>query len=84
MTSAWTEWSACSVRCGNGLRTRTRLLKELDETHFVEYCSSEHSRMYKHANHQHCQERLTESEMCYERNGDDCDDDNQETVPYVH
>jgi len=37
--------------------------------------------MYKHPNHHHCIERLSESEMCYERSGDDCDDDNQQTAP---
>ncbi|CAF1011801.1 unnamed protein product [Adineta ricciae] len=60
MTSPWSEWSVCNVKCGNGLRTRTR--------------------MYKNRDHNGCNERLSESEMCYERSGDDCDDDNQQVA----
>lgn len=41
------------------------------------------SRMYKNVNHNGCNERLSESEMCYAREGDHCDDDNQQTAPYV-
>ena len=36
--------------------------------------------MYKHADHHGCHERLTESEMCFAREGDDCDDDTQQTA----
>ncbi|CAF0809451.1 unnamed protein product [Adineta steineri] len=61
MTSPWVDWSPCNVKCGNGLRTRTR--------------------MYKNTNHHGCNERLSESEMCYERMGDDCDDENQQVAP---
>jgi hypothetical protein len=39
--------------------------------------------MYKNANHHICNERLSESEMCYERSGDDCDDEHQQVAPYV-
>jgi hypothetical protein len=37
--------------------------------------------MYKNANSHGCSERLSESEMCFERNGDDCDDDNHQIAP---
>ncbi|CAF0865986.1 unnamed protein product [Rotaria sordida] len=60
MTSPWTDWSPCNVKCGNGLRTRTR--------------------MYKNTDHHGCNERLSESEMCYARTGDDCDDENQQVA----
>lgn len=39
--------------------------------------------MYKNPNHHGCNERLRESEMCYIRGGDDCDDDHQQIAPYV-
>lgn len=38
-------------------------------------------RMYKNADHRGCNERLSESEMCYERLGENCDDDNQQVAP---
>ena len=37
--------------------------------------------MYKNANHHDCNQRLSESEMCYARMDDDCDDENQQTAP---
>jgi hypothetical protein len=36
--------------------------------------------MYKNANHHGCDQRLSESEMCYERSGENCDDDNQQVA----
>ncbi|CAF4293399.1 unnamed protein product [Rotaria socialis] len=61
MTSSWSAWSSCNVKCGNGLRTRTR--------------------MYKNPNHHECNERLSESEMCHARSGEECDDENQQVAP---
>ncbi len=37
--------------------------------------------MYKNVDHHGCNERLSESEMCYERTGDDCDDERQQVAP---
>ncbi len=36
--------------------------------------------MYKNPNHDGCNERLSESEMCYERTGDNCDDEHQQVA----
>ncbi len=38
-------------------------------------------RMYKNANHHGCDQRLSESEMCYERSGENCDDEHQQVAP---
>jgi hypothetical protein len=38
-------------------------------------------RMYKNSQHHGCNERLSESEMCYERSGENCDDDHQQVAP---
>ncbi|CAF3743907.1 unnamed protein product [Rotaria sp. Silwood1] len=60
MTSPWTDWSPCNVKCGNRLRIRTRI--------------------YKNADHHGCNERLSESEMCYARTDENRDDEHQCTV----
>ncbi|CAF1322720.1 unnamed protein product [Rotaria sp. Silwood1] len=62
MTSPWADWSPCNVKCGNRLRTRTRI--------------------YKNADHHGCNERLSESEMCYARTDDNCDDEHQQVALY--
>ncbi|CAF0985774.1 unnamed protein product [Didymodactylos carnosus] len=61
MTSEWSTWSECNVKCGNGLRQRTRMYKNAHLARGV------------------CNERLSESEMCFNTN-DYCEDDIKETA----
>jgi hypothetical protein len=37
--------------------------------------------MYKNIDHHGCDERLSENEMCYERLGENCDDEHQQVAP---